>query len=340
MEQVAGSIEPHPNGLNMNLRELDDLVAYYKGNSFALNTKRAYQVHRKTYIAFCNGAGVNPVPANTLLLCRYAAFLAKRLKFSSIKQYFNIIRLLHAEWGLPNPCQNNYQLSCTMKGIKRHLGNAVSRKSPITPQLLRRIQNNLDLSTPRGANVWAVCTLMFFGLLRKSNVLVVAEGKFNPALHLRRRDLIFTKEGLKVYIRWSKTNQFQERERILPFPWKRGHPFCPTQAVYQAVRLTRGAQQDGPAFVVGGAQGSPPLTATVFQNDLRRALQGASVNVADFAGHSFRRGGALWGFKNQLSIEALKHLGHWQSSAYANYFIPTEEGLAESMATMLDRCPP
>lgn len=45
-----------------------------------------------------------PVPATSAtIICRYAAHVAKTLKFNSIKQYLNIVRLFREEWNLPNP---------------------------------------------------------------------------------------------------------------------------------------------------------------------------------------------------------------------------------------------
>ena len=189
--------------------ELDNQVIYFRSMTFAPNTKKAYSVHRRTYLSFCVSLGVAPVPASSKLLCQYAAYLAGKLKYSSIKQYMNIVRLLHCEWGLQNPCINNYLLTSTLRGIRRHLGDKVQRKSPITPALLRVILSRLDVSTVRGASVWAAALLMFFGLLRRSNVMV-PEGGFDAAKHLRRSDLCFTARGLQVTIRWTKTTQFKE----------------------------------------------------------------------------------------------------------------------------------
>ena len=221
--------------------DLDRQVRFYQGLCYATNTKKAYNVHRRAYIAFCNSVGAKPVPADTKLLCRYAVHLARKLKFNSIKQYLNIVRLLHLEMGLPNPCIDNFHLSATLRGIKRHLGDAVIRKEPITPDMLKSILAALDISSPRGAAVWAACCLMFFGLLRRSNVMVQNNGGFDPEKQLRRRDLVFTHEGLRVHLLWSKTIQFKERTLTIPYPWRKGHRLCPTQGVFQSVRLTRAA---------------------------------------------------------------------------------------------------
>ena len=257
----------------LDAAHLDDQVEYFRSLTYAPNTKRAYSVHRKSYLSFCEALRVPPVPASSRLLCQYAAYLARKLKYSSIKQYMNIIRLLHCEWGLPNPCINNYLLNSTLRGIRRHLGDAVTRKLPMTPDLLKRILSYLDLSTLRGASVWAAALLMFFGLLRRSNVMVPETG-FDPKKHLCRSDLVFTQTGLRVRIRWSKTVQFKEDVFIVPYPWDRGNPLCPTKAAFNAVRLSPAAPLMGPALVVDNRHPPSPLTPAVFISEIRAALHG------------------------------------------------------------------
>ena len=54
-------------------------------------------------------------------------------------------RELHCERNLPNPLENNFLLTHTMKGIRRCLGDTVVRKKPVTPDMLKCIIKNLDL---------------------------------------------------------------------------------------------------------------------------------------------------------------------------------------------------
>ena len=98
-------------------------------------------------------------------------------KFTTIKQYMNIIRLLHLEWSLNNPLQDHFKLHGVLKGIKRQRGTPPARKLPITPGLLISILNNLNLLSPSECAVWAAGLIMFFGLLRRSNVLFSAGNK-------------------------------------------------------------------------------------------------------------------------------------------------------------------
>ena len=78
-----------------NLEErLVQRVAYYKTQCYTSRTNKTYNTHRKYYLKFCCSLSYNPVPATSETICRYAAFLADTHKYSSIKQYLNIIRIM------------------------------------------------------------------------------------------------------------------------------------------------------------------------------------------------------------------------------------------------------
>ena len=325
----------------MDIAELDGLVKQYQERAFAHNTVQAYKVHRKCYLSFCLQLRERPVPASPLLLSRYVAYLAKRLKFSSLRQYLNIVNIMHKECGLPNPTVDNYPLQLTLRGARRMLGDTVCRKEPITPELLFRLLQGLNVNNPRHAGVWAMSLLMFFGLLRRSNVLPPSAKLFDPQCHLRRRDISVTLQGARVTIRWSKTDQFRTRKRVLPYPRIRGHLLCPTQAVFNALRLTPNAPPDGPAFPAGPAPGAPPISPSGFTSIVLTALRRAGIDTTGLGSHSFRRGGAtfLWSVVG-VDEGRIRDLGDWASTAYTVYAISDESSLrktTEAMAAALPR---
>ena len=298
-------------------------------------------VHRRSYIKFCNLLNTSPVPAQPITLARYVAYLSKRLKYSSLRQYLVIIGHMHKEVGLPNPLQDNYFLALALRGARRVLGDSVSRKEPITPQLLYHILSKLDVTTTRHAAVWAAALVMFFGLLRKSNVLPPSGAKFNQALHLRRRDITLTPTGVRITIRWSKTDQFRSRARVLPLPRIKGHLLCPTQAIFNALRLSPRAPPDGPAFTIGETPGAPPLSPALFSKTLLGALSGAGVDSKDFGTHSLRRGGASFLWSSTGVDEArIRDLGDWSSNASALYTISSVASLEKTLNDMASALPP
>lgn len=313
---------------------MDHDLARFRALTYSTATQKAYQCHRESYLQFCAIMGYCAVPASTATLCRYAAMLARTHCYSSIKQYLNIVRILHQEWDLPNPLENNFRLSCVLTGIRRALGDKVTRKAPITPEMLLGILSHLDLKSPLHANVWAAALTMFFAMLRRSNVLPNSSTGFKPSIHLRRRDITFQSDCVLIKIRWSKTIQFQQRELNIPLPRIRDNPLCPVQAVFHAFRTCPLAGANGPAFVCSTDPNAPPLIVSVFLNIIKSSLDKCNVDSKLFSGHSFRRGGASWAFQCGLPIDTIRQIGDWQSNSYTKYIFESPESLKRAMATL------
>ena len=295
--------------------QLDKEVAHYQGAAFATSTKKSYAAHRKSYLQFCANAGYNPVPASATVIARYIAFLARRLKYSSIRQYLNIIRILHVEQGLPNPLSNSYQVSITLRGVRRSLGDKATQKLPITPELLLVINKTLNSKDPQHTLFWGAALAAFYGMLRRSNIIPTPP--FNPKIYLRRVDILTFSWGLGLRIRWSKTIQFRERELLVPLPFLGSHPLDPVSAILRAFELAPRAPESGAPFVLPGS--FSPLHPQQFTKILKGALSRAGLDYSQFSGHSFRRGGTTWAMKNHFPAEVIKFLGDWKSDAYMAY---------------------
>lgn len=254
-------------------------------------------------------------------MCLFAAWLARRLSYSSIKQYLHIVTLIHRERGLPSPYQGSFQLHQTLRGIKRKKGDVVCPKAPITPELLTLIYSRLDLTRQKHRAVWAAGLVMFVGLLRRSNVMPPSRRHFTPDKHLCRGDIKATQDGFQLTLRWSKTNQFRQRPISVYLPRRKGHMLCPVRALYLALRdAPRSDKTPAIGFFVDGV--FCPLTPPVFIEELRAALGDAPLSPGDYAGHSFRRGGATWLHQCGASADSIKLMGHWSSDCYQRYICP------------------
>ena len=215
----------------MSERELnlDQKAWMYRRLCFTDSTKQTYNTHRTAYLTFCESFCYQPIPVTEMVLCRYVAHLADRLCYNSIKQYINIIRIMHLEAGLSNPLSNNWVLSSILKGVAKFKGKSVSHKLPITPQHLLQIRSHLNLHLMEDNVFWAVCLTLFFTMLRKSNVFPKSIKLFDPSKNLRRCDFLVHPDGLHkglvIQIRWTKTIQHKERLLLCPVPLLPGHPY-------------------------------------------------------------------------------------------------------------------
>ena len=307
-------------------------VERFRTLAYAPATQKTYKTQRESYLRFCSAMGYCPVPASTQTICRYVALLARTHKFSSIKQYMNIIRILHLEWDLPNPLADNYHISSVLKGIRRDLGdNPINRKLPMTPNILMRILCVLDLSDSAHCTFWAACLVMFYGMLRRSNVMPSSSSTFEHSKHLRRQDIRFTANNLIIIIRWSKTIQFRQRILTLPLPRILSHPLCPLQATFKAFQRTCSAPPTGPAFIISESPPYQPLTVNNFNQILRQSLMRIGLDPTQFTSHSFRRGGASWAYQNDVPVDTIKTIGDWRSNAYQRYVIDSSNSINKAM---------
>ena len=144
------------------LRSLDVKVHWLQGHVFAQSTRLTYASQRKLYLRFCNLAAIMPVPLSQDNACRYIAFLSERLSYNSIKQYINVVRILHLEAGHVNPFLTCSQIDTLLKGTRRVLGVSIKQKLPITVDILRRMFTLVDLSCPLDVTFWASCLVAFF----------------------------------------------------------------------------------------------------------------------------------------------------------------------------------
>ena len=110
------------------------------------------------------------VPVSVDNVARYIAYLSRSKKFSTVKQYTNVIRLLHLENSFANPLENNWRVQTLLRGVKRVKGDETVHKLPLTPVHLLAIRHSLDFSSLNDCLFWAVLLTGFFGLLRISNL--------------------------------------------------------------------------------------------------------------------------------------------------------------------------
>lgn len=257
-----------------------------------------------------------PVPADDSTLCRYVAYLAEKLRPDSIKQYLNVIRLLHLESGLANPLYDSWVLNTLLKGIKREKGGQVNRKLPITTDILCRMAACLDLGNSQTLTFWSACLLAFFGMLRKSS-LFPADPR--QADHLLVDHCSIEDWGMVIYLQYSKTIQYRERKAYIALPWHRNRLLCPARTLIRALKLAQVTSDR--EFILSFRQGSRLLhmTYAMFTTLLQNTLLKCGLSIQCYSGHSFRRGGASHALNSGVPPEVIRAQGDWKSMSYLDY---------------------
>lgn len=321
------------------IQNLDSRVADLRAQAFARTTAKTYSTHLKTYLHFCNLVNISPIPISQLNLARYIAYLTSRLTYTSLKQYLNIVRLLHFEAGLPNPVKSSWLIESLLRGCKRSLGGLTRPKLPITLPILQQIFQTLDLSSPFHIVFWAACLIAFFSFLRKSNLFCGHSS--HPNAFLRRKDVTFLKQGATLHIRHSKTIQYGDRVLLIPIPHIPRSYLCPTTTLLLAYKSVA-APPDAPLLSYPTPGGPKTLSYQTFISRLKAVLTHLGFDASEYAGHSFRRGGASLALSCNLPADLIKLQGDWRSDCYQRYLEPdlsTKFSVANAMAAKVQGFP-
>ncbi len=94
-------------------RVLDSEVKRLRSRAYAETTESTYISQLQSYLKFCEHMQYQAVPISPDNLCCYSAWLSLKLHPTSVKQYLNVVRLLHLESGFQNPLAGNWILKTT-----------------------------------------------------------------------------------------------------------------------------------------------------------------------------------------------------------------------------------
>ena len=191
------------------------------------NTVRNYRSRVNIYIRFCQLYGIDLFPATEWNLIRYARYLANGVtSYDMVKNYLSAVKRFHELGGIKFLCEL-YLLRLHMMSIKRELATAVKKAVPMTPALLRDIYHKAKLDSPVEVTCYIALVIGFYLFLRRSNLVSETGEKFNPKEQLTRRDVWMMGKLTVMDIKWSKNNQYKQRDLILPLIPAKCKYVCP-----------------------------------------------------------------------------------------------------------------
>lgn len=301
------------------LGSLDRKVLSMKRAAYAGGTYNNIQTQWRTFLFFCLHFELPFLPTDAVTVHRFIAFLARSMSSAqSVRNYLNGVKTVHLCSGFNFEHLRSFDYSLIIKGLAREKLHLPKKALPVTPDLLLRIRNILDLESVDGASFWCACVLGFLLMLRKSNLVPESENKFDPVKHFCREDIAFNSVGIFIRIKWSKTNQCSDRLVSVPLLKNTGSALCPLWAVSNMFRIVPASPKD-PAFLCSIKSKLKPFTHASFVKKFRSCIAELGLDPTQFSGHSFRRGGATWAFKCGVPRELLMLHGDWRSDSYLEY---------------------
>jgi len=202
---------------------LEDALRARIEATWAHNTRRSYGSTLRLYERFCTENGLTPSEVGSVLVfCEHLA--AQGRKYATIERHLAALRV---RYGLADE-----RLRLYLRGLRRTLGSAQSKKAPLTPTQLGLIRWD---SGRKGLRDKALILVGFFGALRRSELV-----------GLNIEDVEFTPEGAILTLRKSKTDQ-EGRGREVAIGYAKRADLCPVRGL-QTYMATLG-RNTGPLFV-------------------------------------------------------------------------------------------
>ena len=253
------------NDLITDVKSLEIETLKNLKNSKSNNTLRAYQSDFKDFSAFCAKNGFSSLPTMPKIMALYITHLSKSSKFSTLKRRIASISVIHKLKGHYLDTKHPIIME-NLHGIKRTLGSRQKAKKPILINDLKLIINVIDKEKFRDK---ALILVGFSGGFRRSELV-----------NIEYDDVEFVKEGVKILIKRSKTDQSGEGS-IKAIPYFENHDFCPVIALKKYFNERFIGKNDGRVFEI-----SDKSVALI----IKKYVEKAGLDPSKYAGHSLRSG--------------------------------------------------
>ena len=249
---------------SIELETLDNLRL-----SKAYNTIRAYKSDFKDFVDFCTKNDFRFLPTEPKIISLYLTYLSSSSKMSTLKRRIASISVVHRLKGHYIDTKHPIIIENLM-GIRRKMGSFQKSKKPILINELREIIKAID-----GANDSEVRTIR-----NKAIILVGFSGGFRRSelVSIGYDDLEFVPEGVKIFIKRSKTDQSGEG-MIKALPYFENKAFCPVTFLKKWLEISK--IKTGSVFNI-----SDKSVALL----IKKYTSFAGLDSNKYSGHSLRSG--------------------------------------------------
>ena len=272
------------NDLITDIRALHEETLNNLKNSKANNTIRAYKSDFKDFGGFCAKNGLKSLPTEPKIVSLYMTYLStKDAKMSTLRRRLVSIGVIHRLKGHYLDTKHPIIIENLM-GIKRKKGSYQKGKKPILINHLKLIIEEIDKDTSNETGIRK--------LRDKTIILLGFAGGFRriELISIDYEDLEFVAEGVKIFIRKSKTDQFGEG-MIKGLPYFTNQQYCPVWHLKKWLEISE--IKSGPIFrrfFKGLNLGKNRLTDQSVALFLKKYLSNAGIENQNYSGHSLRSG--------------------------------------------------
>ena len=249
---------------NLELETLKNLR-----NSKSANTLRAYESDYKDFSFFCGKNNFSSLPADPKILSLYLTHLSQTSKFSTLKRRIASISVIHKLKGYYIDTKHPV-IRENLLGIKRIKGSNQKAKKPILINDLKQIIDviqTLKIREIRKVRDKALILIGFAGGFRRSELVA-----------LENDDIEFVREGVKIFVKRSKTDQSGEG-MTKAIPSFDSTLYCPV--LHLQDWMAKGKSENKKIF---------PISDKSVALIIKKYANLAGLDGNKYAGHSLRSG--------------------------------------------------
>ncbi|MDA8809857.1 site-specific integrase, partial [Candidatus Pelagibacter bacterium] len=215
------------NDLITDIKSLELETIKNLRNSKSENTLRAYHSDYNDFSLFCSKNGFQAMPTQAKILALYITHLSSYSKYSTLKRRLASISILHKIKGHYIDIKHPIIVENLM-GIKRINGSNQKGKKPLLINDLKILINAIHESNEkdkRKIRDKALILIGFSGGFRRSELV-----------DIEYDDLEFVSEGVKIFVKRSKTDQSGEG-MTKAIPYFDNKNFCPVIALKNWIEI-------------------------------------------------------------------------------------------------------
>ena len=281
-------------------------------NAWSQSTHEAYSSGLLVWHIHCDKKAVPEslrAPTHHSHIASFIASLAGSYSGSTISNYLYGLQawhLLHSiEWKL-----NVLKMEVLLKGTVRLAPDSSKRKpcQPYTPEFITKIGENLNLTLPLDAAIFACLTDGFYSVVRVGELTVLWLNAFDPARHITPVNLRIetNQNGMEVtilHIPHTKAAPLEGKD--VYWSWKPG-PTDPYEALENHRHINNPGDNDH-LFAYLHKGRLCPLTKHAFIKRIADATHTAGLEPLQ--GHGIRIGATLFYLLRGVPFEAVKVMG-------------------------------
>jgi len=251
---------------NLEIQTLENIRA-----SKAKNTIRAYKSDFNDFEKFCSELSLKSMPAEPRTVSLYLTHLSNNCKLSTIKRRLASIKVFHnlksKYIDLKHPL-----ISENLQSIKKIIGSFQKAKKPINTNELKMIISSIDSEKKIRDKVRNKALLLtgFGGAFRRSELVSIL-----------LEDLDFTDEGVKIFIKKSKTDQSGEG-MIKALPYLSNVEFCPVLSLKKWIEYLEN-HEPNEKLLFNMSDKNVSLI-------IKKYISKIGLNKYNYSGHSLRSG--------------------------------------------------